>query len=363
MKAKTLKRFLITFSVIVAFSYVVILACTGEDWGWFGYSNFSPEPFADKSYSPLFYEPYEMFYGIGHDDSYANRFNDEITSEWLSYCGAILKKNQLEWFLLNDSSIKEISDLFAYQTSKQSNVSVNKWTGKINLQDQKIKDFIEFMYYAKKVENSSVSYYDPWNYEETAKPAKTDSKLTNQLLKKYQTVNDPFLKNRYWFQYSKALFYSDNPNNLIAFFNESKNNVPKNTLYYRVLSYVAGLYYKNKDFARANYFFSIVFDNCVQLRVVSAYNFHPQEESDWQKSLQMAVSNDEKAALWALFGYYADTERAIEEIYKLNPKNKHLDYLVTRVVNKTEETSQTEIKESVSSYKSDLKKKIDSNVL
>lgn len=122
----------------------------------------------------------------------------------------------------------------------------------------------------------------------------------------------------------------------ILFFQKTEDLVPKNTLYYRGLSYMAGLEHKNKNYAKSNYLFAQVFDQCPQLRIVATYSFHPQEQADWNASLAMTKNNDEKAALWAIRGYYADEERAIQEIYKLNPKNQHLDYLLSRLINKQE---------------------------
>jgi hypothetical protein len=357
MKTSFLKKLLITFSIALL-SYVFILACAFDDWGWFGYSSFAPEPFADKSYSPLFYDQNSMFYGIGYDYNYTNRFNDEILTDWAGFLGNTISKPHLSYFLLNDSSKEEIENIYAYCSKKTKSKSISAWSGKINLENQKTSDFFEFLHYAKLVENSSVSLFDPWSYEEAAGPAPVNDKILSWLQNKYQSVADPFLKNRYWFQYVKALFYSESKQKLITFFDQTKSSVPKNTLYYRALSYVAGIHNKSKQFAQANYEYSIVFNNCPPLRLSAAYNFHPQEEADWQKSLQMASSSDEKAALWAMLGYYADPVRAIDEIYKLNPKNKHLDYLLTRYINKEEEKIQTGIKQSVSAYKSEVKNKL-----
>ena len=50
----------------------------------------------------------------------------------------------------------------------------------------------------------------------------------------------------------------------------------------------------------------------------------------------MAKSNKEKAALWAIHGYYKDERQAIEKIYELDAKSEHLNYLLTRLVNKQE---------------------------
>jgi len=164
----------------------------------------------------------------------------------------------------------------------------------------------------------------------------SDSKWIKSLEKKYSDASDPFLKNRYWFLSVKANFYSDKPANGITFFNQTEKSAPKNTLYYRALAYVAGIEYKQKHYAKSNFLYSQVFDKCPTMRVVSAYCFHPQEQKDWKQSLAMAKTDDEKAALWAIQGYYNDEERAIAEIYKLQPKNQHLDYLLTRLINNQE---------------------------
>jgi hypothetical protein len=53
--------------------------------------------------------------------------------------------------------------------------------------------------------------------------------------------------------------------------------------------------------------------------------------------LTMAKNNKEKAALWAIHGYYKDEAQAIDKIYQLDPKNEHLNYLLTRLVNQQEQ--------------------------
>ena len=123
---------------------------------------------------------------------------------------------------------------------------------------------------------------------------------------------------------------------VLSFFYQTEKSIPKNTLYYRALAYVAGVEYKQKHYAKSNFLYSQVFDKCPTMRVVSAYCFHPQEQKDWKQSLSMAKTDDEKAALWAIQGYYNDDEKAIAEIYKLQPKNQHLDFLLTRLINNQE---------------------------
>jgi len=363
MKTNFLKKLLITFSISLSASIGILFACAGGDWDWFGYSSFTPETFVDKSYSPLFYSANEMFYGIGYDYEYSNRFNDEIKSDWASYLNNNLNQDQLSYFLLNDSSKADVEGIYQFVSKNVKNDFFTKWNGKINLTDQKVKDFIEFLYFAKQVEISSLITYDPWDYENTNKPPLVSETLISNIQKKYQSSTDPFIKNRYWFQTIKAFFYSNTKSETITFFEKTKNEAPKNTLYYRALAYIAGVHYQNKNYAQSNYLNSIVFDKCAALRVVTAYNFHPQDENDWKTALDLAKNNDEKAALWALLGYYADPERSINEIYKINPQNPHIDYLLTRLVNLEEERLQFEMDQSAIKYKSKLKEKLNQNAV
>ena len=152
-----------------------------------------------------------------------------------------------------------------------------------------------------------------WDYDSNANQKTVDGKLVSLFEKRYNSEKDSFLKNRYWFQTIKALFYQGDYEKTVTFFNKTQNDVPKNTLYYRALSYLAGINYKNKNYALSNYQYSIVFNKCPTMRIVTAYCFHPQEETDWNQSLAMAKTNEEKAALWALQGYYNDEVRSIEK--------------------------------------------------
>ncbi len=123
---------------------------------------------------------------------------------------------------------------------------------------------------------------------------------------------------------------------MVPFYEQTQSTVPKNTLYYRALGYLAGAYYRKRDFYQSNYLYSITFDKCEQLRSDAGFGFHPMEEADMGTTLALTKTVDEKCAVWALWGYYLDEEKAIGEIYKLNPASPHLDFLLTRLVNKFE---------------------------
>lgn len=351
MKKIFLNKLFLVFSVGLLSVYGVIYACAGgDDWDFFGYnSNFTPETFADKSYSPLFLSG-GIFYGIGFDTQHNSRFNKNIKSDWATYLKGKADTTTVNYFLIGDEKPRyysddknairnkeEITQLHVYYKNKKDNQVSQKWGKKINLKDEKIKNFIEFLYLAQKIETVSIGD-DYWSYEPVVAKTFNDLKMVQSIENVYNTLSDPFLKNRYWFLTMKARFYSSDKQKAIDFFNKTESSVAKNILYYRALSYVAGINYQQKKYATSNYLYAQVFDKCPELRVVTAYSFRPKNESDWNKSLAMAKNNNEKAALWAIHGYYKDEKQAIEKIYELDPKSEHLNYLGTRLVNKLEQS-------------------------
>lgn len=333
MKRTYLKKLLVIFSCALALVYGTIYACGGGDWGWSFDSNFTPETFVDASYRPLFLST-DIFYGDGFDSKHNSRFNDEIVTDWATYLKGAAATEEVKYFLVDSSAIV-VKELNSFLNTKKSNKTVEKWKSKVDLKSKRLAEFIQFLKIAQELESASVDH-NYWSYEPAVQKVYKGPSILPTLLKKYATSTDVFLKNRYWFQIIKSYFYSKDYKNTIAFFESTSDKMPKNTLYYRALSYVAGVNYKQKKYALSNYQYSVVFDKCPAMRVVAAYCFHPQEESDWNGSLAMAKTNDEKAALWAVSGYYTNEEKALERIYALNPKSEHLDYLLTRLVNRVE---------------------------
>jgi len=93
-----LKKLLIAFSALALLVYGTIYACADGDWDWAFDSNFTPETFVDKSYSPLFLSS-EVFYGIGHDTEHLTRFNSENIKDWSTYLEGKINVKDLTFFL------------------------------------------------------------------------------------------------------------------------------------------------------------------------------------------------------------------------------------------------------------------------
>lgn len=364
MKKVFLSKLVLVFSSSLLFIGGVIYACGGGDWfdSWYYNSNFTPETFADESYAPLFLSG-DVFYGIGFDNQHNSRFNDEITSDWQLYLKGKMNSEEVNAFLLDPKRKIAVEELHFFFKNKKKNESSIGFASLIDLKDKKTRAFIDFLYLAQQIEAVSIGT-EYWSYEPAEVHYFDDTTTMNEIEKGYEKSTDDFLKNRYWFQTMKAYFYSEDKQKAIDFFNKTQATVSKNTLYYRALGYVAGIHYKNKNYALSNYLYSQIFDKCAKMRVVAARSFHPQENSDWQKSLELAKNNQEKAALWAVRGFYNDEEEAIGKIFELDSKSPHLNYLLTRLINVQENKINADYqKNTVAQVKKEQKTKVEASIL
>lgn len=326
MKKDSFKKYAILFSFILAITSVLYL---------YNSSN-SKVPIlntkiSEKTLSPFLFRQEVKYYDINFNTSYNTRYNKIILKEWYTYLESQVKVETLEYFLLNETAEKKIKEIYnSNRNKKKTELAEFK-----DLKFDKTFNFFEFLYFAKEIEKSSVSSKYSWNYNDTTIPL-VDSEIINKLLLKYKNLKDPFLKNRYWFQIMKAYFYSNQKENVLLFFEKTKKHEPKNDLYYRALSYCAGIYKQQNNQAKANYLYSIIFENNIDNRTEIANNFHIKDNASFYESLLFAKNDTEKIALWSLYGFRADKRVAIEEIYKLNPKSSHLDYLLPKLINEEE---------------------------
>ncbi len=325
----SLKYSALIISVISIFS----ISGGGDDESyWTNYnSSFAPEAFVDdESYEPLFYST-DMFYGYdNYMQGHSYRFVDTQVKEWNTYLENQISKETLNTIIGTDS----LNDVVAKVCSAIKTNKPNGASRKYNLENVKTKHFFEFINLAKSLEEAT-NFYPDWDYKTDtySESTKIKTSIVKKIEKLYNETTDNFLKEKYWFLTIKASFYSENRSNAISFFNGTSAKVEKGISYYRALSYLAGINYAQKKYALSNYQFAVVFENCPILRKEAIFDFKPQETKDFNESLNMAKSIEEKAALWTLYGYYADPVEAIAKVYELDPKNKHLTYLLTRAVN------------------------------
>ena len=207
--------------------------------------------------------------------------------------------------------------------------------------NEKVKNFFYYLAYAKACESFSVKNYDYWDYQKTEPPVPKEnySKLYDEMSKSFASSKDEFIRQRYWFQLVRYNYYFNEPA-AIMLFEKNKNGFTKNNIYYRTMACAAGVFYKQKNFAKANYYYSLVFAGNDKLKTVAHWSFHPQEETDWNHTLALCTNNEERMTLWQMLGiFYNDELRSMQEIYKLDPKSKKMEVVLTRFVNKHENES------------------------
>lgn len=330
MKINSFKGFVILFSCVCIVSIIIFQTFSrrGNEHK-FDLNNVFNKP--KESFSPFFYHEKASYYDIEFNTGYDTRYNGDVVKEWNEYLKNKVKPETIKYFLLNDSAKAEIQEIHDNRDSK----TAFKHIKRIQLIDPVITNFLEFIYFAKEVEKSSISSRYSWNYDQLIIPI-ISNEIISQLIEKHKNSSDEFLKNRYWFQIIKAYFYSHRNNDLIIFFDKTKQNEPKNNLFYRSMSYVAGVYEQKKNYAKANYLYSVIFENCPSMRTMISNNFHPKSLAEFKHSLVFAKTIDEKCTLWVLYGFRADKKFAIAEIYKLNPKSEHLSYLLPKLIDEEE---------------------------
>ncbi len=333
MTRTLLKKYWITLSSLICFGTVITLACAG-DWGpEYGTSNFTPEVFVDTTYSPFFYSM-QFYYGINYDEGHITRFNIDNAKDWSAWLNAPIPVVN---HLLDSTSSKAIDSALSWASHK----SAVRPSCLADLKtSEKLTTFLTWLQLAKQSEDYSLSpIVQEWQRDTTQHKPRIDySRLGRQLQQHLTTAADPFIKERYWFQLLRYQFFNDAPNTTIATFNNYKSAFPHNTLYYRSLSYTAGAFRQLKEISTANYLYSRVFDSCVALRTVAHYSFRPQDESDWRSTLALCKNAEEKATLWQMLGiFYSDPQRAMSEIYQLDPKSDKLNLLLARSINASEQ--------------------------
>jgi hypothetical protein len=310
----------------------VIWACADDDES--DYSVFAPEFFVSKQYSPFFYASYEWYYGIGYAESSNTQFNNINVEDWYQHFNKHFAKRTLQNLLVNasengiDSALQYFNGKLAHLAGSSPDSIIDK---------KQAIDFLNYLKLANYCENFSV--YKGQTEWDSIKQQHSPTRLEPSLLTAFKNEGDAFTKERLWFQTVRYYYFSENSTaniKAVQFFDQHKNEFPKNLTYYRALGYVAGYYNSRKNYAQANYLYSLCYNYSYDMKIASYWSFHPQNESDWNATLQLAKSPEEKITLWQMMGVEYDAGRAIRAIAAINPKSEKLDLLLSRLVNSNE---------------------------
>lgn len=354
MMTKPFKKFLILLISSISLIAVTVLACGGGDWDSTEGSMFAPEIINQQKHVPFFRTLEYPFYtssnynddgyysGFGYDEDNYISFNVINSEEWHAYFEEKIPITTLSYWLYT-ASLNQIDSMIFNLKDKPSNLNETSKTNSLKTFNLNAKA-ISFLYYvgfAKRNETFSVPKNEnSWNtnlkneIDNTISIEKQISGGQKFLLK----TNDSFLKERYAYQLLRLYFYSEKYKETIDFYNKTIDVFKlENSIKWRALSYVAGSYYRQKNYVQSNYIYSIIFDMYEPLKKSCYLSFHPLEKTEWETCLNGAKNNHEKEVLWQLLGLYTNDIKAMQEILKLNPKSELVELLLVRAVNIEEE--------------------------
>ncbi|HTB32141.1 MAG TPA: hypothetical protein VK808_08955 [Bacteroidia bacterium] len=343
IKFRKYSFFLICIGIVTT---AIILACVDGDEADGPSSLFPPEITHSDKYSD-FYFSYHVLYGSTDvKQNNISDFNNINITEWDGYFKNQVHQDDIKYMLYEAPTSAIDALIFSIKKAGHSTGSGAKDNSILQLKDTRSAlDFLYYAGFAKRCEKySTYQNYEWWdeNQKDTNDP-KYDkdgmAKLEDGGFKQITNVKSDFMKQRYAFQILRLYYMSGDYSECIQFYSEQKNILESNanSIKYRAMGYLAAAHYKQKEYSDANYLYSLMFDQYDTMRLTAYLSFHPQEEKDWIQTLAMAKSTREKEILWQMLGIYNDPERALKEVYALNPKSDLLDVLLARAVNVEEQ--------------------------
>src|SRR5690606_37042910 len=335
---KKLFKLLTIGSIAAIFGFGIYAYGCASDWWGAGYNSlFSPEiTVNNKNYEPFFYDDYTTFY-----EGYTinqEALNTESVDDWTAYLEKYDRETVAYYLFDNDINAQFVE--LGRSQDREAEFQKQDFKYKLDISDPKTQNFVAFVFLSRGIEVYSNQTYDYWNYENrTQLAAETDYVNTfEEIYKTDKAVKtDAFLKNRMWFQVLRAKFYSDDRTSVIAFFEETAKDQPKNTLYYRGLSYVAGAYKSLNNYEKSNALFAEVFNHSEAMMPSALFDYKPLDKPAFENLLKSVSDKSVKETLYALQGYYTNSFEAMQDLYKQNPASKHLDFLLSRWININEQ--------------------------
>lgn len=344
-----LKKYTLLFSLlIIQVGYEYLQACSGwDDTNLQEHYLFAPEVVGDKSVTPFFYTPKLVYYS--EDSQFdPDDYKDGNMPEWNAYVKNSIDDDKLSTIIYRLSVNETYNCIQSIKTGKPTTADsigfdVIRMAHKLG-KDNAI-DVLTYIWLAKQTESYQPTQ-DYWYEDDETQLEKSEDSLYalfDSLENRLRITNSAFLKQRYVYQLVRLANYVENHIKAVAFAvqYEKEWKCRKTSIYYRTMGYVAQAHYYTKQYSRANYLYSIIFKDYPFNRYRAMQMFRPQNDSDWQHTLQLAQNNDEKIFLWQMHGVYEENEiKAIKEIYAIDPGSKEIELLLTRAVNKTEVSDQ-----------------------
>jgi hypothetical protein len=281
------------------------------------------------------YAPYLMGYQV-IENYYAlsRRIQQETDNigEWRGRFCDITDSADVEE-ILYDTDLEDLADLREATSKKGNDVDFSLKDNSFAqlLQQNRCVETIDYLIYAKSCEPFCVKG-DKWD---SKKPLNADmSGLIKRGSMEFRRTKSPFLRMRYFYQMLRLAHYSKDYEQVLRIWEEYLPKIERTQtiINYWALGHRAGALHAVGRRAEAAYLFAVIFRYCPSKRKQAFESFDIKTDKEWTDCLALCKNGHERAALFAIRAS-TDKSRALEdmyELYKLDPKNEHLDMLLIR---------------------------------
>ncbi len=299
------------------------------------YRFFNPEVINSDEYKPFYFSIFDTYTSLILDPD-SNR--EDNLKDWDAFLVPIS-----DHYLINDllytDEIDLLKQISLYVDSEiynapyyKNNALIEKW------KKDKNTEVINYIIYAKSCEPFCISTSDRWEEKENMDPIKLNV-LVNEGLAAYNKTTTSFIKLRYAYQIVRLYRYSQQYDKCIETYNNLIGPLKTNsTIKYWAMEQMAGAFLKIKQYAKAAYYFSMVFNNDKNKRASSLNSFYIPNDSVWNECVNLCQNKKERSSLYFMRGinYNSNALEEMKEIYSLNESSKELQLLLVREISKLE---------------------------
>jgi hypothetical protein len=308
----------------------------------YGYPAFFGTSLPGKvAYRPFFYVEDSRFYDL-HDanEDYIDLLNAANIKEWQSFAGAGIPSADID-SVLNQFPVQDLINISKGRVGAGKNVFAHWLAG------PKHKGVLDYLIYAKQCE----PYAAATDWDTLRVNADSSEILINKGLDAFTKANDGFLRIRYAFQIIRLAFYNKQNERALELYNKLIGDTQDSCLSFaRCMGCKAGVYYRQKKYAQAAYWYSRMFEASDGLKRTAMTSFlwcidnEGSNASVTDSAMGLCRNNHERAVFTIMQALleYGKALPLVQKAYQLDPTIEGIDVVVNREINKMEERYQAD---------------------
>ena len=302
---------------------------------------FSNEITAKPAYQPFYYTQDRRYY----DDSWYNTpvsLPDANIMEWQSYTNQPLPAADMDSIIYN-STYAELKSLYGHIEKAAPLVMKASFTGNAFvhwLKQTKDLEALGYLMYAKQCEPYATT---EGNWEAPQKDTARMNRLIKNGQQLYAAAKSDVIKDKYAFQVIRMAFYAGNNAQTLQLYTQLMDGRErKSYTAARCLQLKAGGLFRMKRKTEAAYLYTQVFDQQDNLKKSAFISYDWCVGQDATPVLKLCKNNHERAVVYVMDGLHQQNRGlpSLQMAYDADPKVAGLDVVMTREINKLEQTYQ-----------------------